>query len=303
MDKEAARVRGTIIDTFNQESDITPVAVDIDHWKWRHDDVSLSLVMSMICYDICLQKKYMSLVVHCVTGNGERAKVECGIKVSSLNSPTAASTGRDLKEQAESFGLDVFKKFMYVVTDGASVMNAIWGHRFPGAFVRWLFSRNKLVLQTTCLHRCSVPSMVCTLCAKRRGEKRKGWTVHWMISTPRATRWRQMCIICQYRSRCDRNALLAGCRSTCSCSTLTVRCDHHDTTITYRAENVDKLRGYYQHDDYLRHEAVFMAVDKVLLSKVTALLAPFYKCEYSKVRTDISGVQSLTTSRWTSARR
>ena len=74
----------------------------------------------------------MSLVVHCVTSTGGRAKVECGVRVSSENNPTALSTGRDMREHADHFGLNVFRKFMYIVTDGASVMTGIWRNRFPG---------------------------------------------------------------------------------------------------------------------------------------------------------------------------
>lgn len=78
----------------------------------------------------------MSLVVHCVTSSGERVKVECGIRVASETNPTARGTGKDLREHAESFGLNVFARFVFIVTDGASVMTAMFNQdRFPGTCI------------------------------------------------------------------------------------------------------------------------------------------------------------------------
>ena len=37
---DAARVRANIIRKFETGSGLTPVACDIDHWKWRYEDVS-----------------------------------------------------------------------------------------------------------------------------------------------------------------------------------------------------------------------------------------------------------------------
>ena len=221
----------------------------------------------------------MSLVVHCVTSTGGRAKVECGVRVSSENNPTALSTGRDMREHAELFGVNVLNRFLYVVTDGSLAMTGIWRDRFPGECIITcsdvIYSDDTDNLSTNL--QCIVHGVHNAFSNAWNGACAEDESINSLATatTDLAKNVNDTTMTIKIRQECE----------TCWMSRYLMMQDINSVLLLsmyqlmYYADNYDRLVDAYQTDEFMRHERLVHAIDKRLLQQVSDLLTPIYKRE------------------------